>query len=176
MVAQIFEEAFQLFLSNEERNIISGVSERNLCGRFAIYLEGLKDKYGVSKYYADTEYNRKQGGKIKTIINEKMEVIVINCDVIFHSRGEVVNRDNLLAIEMKKSNRPEADKESDRKRLIAMTKAADDDIWSYDGEAHPEHVCGYELGVFIELNPESRIFNLEMYENGALSEKSDGRF
>lgn len=88
MVEQIFEEAFQQFICRERDNIISNVSERNLCGRLSIYLESAKNNYGLEKYYADTEYNRKHEGKIKTIIVDCLEIIVINCDLILHSRGE----------------------------------------------------------------------------------------
>lgn len=163
---EIFAEAFNQFLSEERPNIRNGVAERNLCGRLAIYLENAKNNAGLSAYYSDTEYNRKQNGKVKTILDDEMQVVVINCDLILHSRGEIVERDNLIAIEMKKANRPQAEKDRDRARLRAMTKTTYDDIWSYDGETHPEHVCGYELGIYIELDVSGEKYLVEEFRSG----------
>jgi hypothetical protein len=162
----IFEESFDSFLAQESANIVNGVSERNLCGRLALCLEVFKSKYGLKNYYADTEYNRKQNGKVKTVLDDDLQVIVINCDLIFHSRGEIVERDNLIAIEMKKADRPEAEKFKDRARLRAMTKASYDGVWSYDGKTHPEHVCGYELGIYVELDSNRRTFRIEEFRGG----------
>lgn len=137
-----------------------------MCSRLAIILETKKNDFNLISYYADTEYNRKQNGKIKTILNNNMEEITINCDLIFHSRGENIARDNLITIEMKKSKRPEYEKTSDRNRLKAMTKASYNDIWSNDGTTHPEYVCGYELGAFVELDKDKRNINIEYFKNG----------
>lgn len=165
-LSELFENAFSRFINNELQNILSGVSERNLCGRLSIEINGLLKKYGLSRYFVDTEYNRKQNGEIKTIINEKMEIVTINCDLILHSRGKSVQDDNLIAIEMKKSSRPEYEKVSDKNRLIAMTKSSFDGVWSNDGKAHPEHVCGYKLGVYIELDVNNRFALIEYYRKG----------
>lgn len=69
---------------------------------------------------------------------------------------------------MKKSNRPNAEKLADRKRLRTMTKASYDGVWSWEGEAHPEHVCGYLLGVYMILDINSRSSNIEYYKLGEL--------
>ncbi|MDB4920044.1 hypothetical protein [Mucilaginibacter sp.] len=69
----------------------------------------------------DNEYNRKQEGQVKTIIDDNEVVVTITCDLLIHSRGEVIDHDNLLALEMKKSTAPEADKLSDKQRLCALT-------------------------------------------------------
>ena len=95
-----------------------------------------------------------------------MEVVTINCDLILHSRGEKMGNDNLIAIEMKKSTRPEEEKLSDKLRLRALTKSSYDDIWSYDGKAHPEHVCGYQLGIYIEIDIDKRNYLVEGYIGG----------
>ncbi|WP_166333929.1 hypothetical protein [Sphingobacterium chungjuense] len=163
---KIFKESFDVFVIRERDNIFSNIAERNLCGRLAIYITEKLSKYGFTNYYADTEYNRKQGGEIKTIIDEDMEVIKIQSDLIVHTRGQIVQYDNLIAIEMKKSNRPDAEKVADRKRLRAMTKCREDDIWSYDGNTHPEHVCGYAVGIYIILNIPSETCTLEIYNRG----------
>jgi len=49
----------------------------------------------------------------------------------------------LIAFERKKTDRPNQQKETDRKRLRALTKESHNGVWSADGETLPEHVCGY---------------------------------
>ena len=93
------------------------------------------------------EYNR-NNGKIKTIKNSKEEIITINCDLIIHSRGEIIEQDNLLALEMKKSTAPKEEKLKDKERLMALTKDTFDDVWPFDGKTLPEHVCRYILGIY----------------------------
>lgn len=161
-----FNEGKTKFFQKEKQNILSGVSERNLCGRLSIYLELLLEKYELEGYYSDSEYNRKQNERVKTILDENMEVVTINCDLIVHSRGENIANDNLIAIEMKKSNRPSAEKLRDKLRLRALTKSSYDGVWSYDGKAHPEHVCGYQLGIYIEMNADDRDYLIEGFIAG----------
>lgn len=161
-----FEESVSNFFVNEKDNILTGVSERNLCGRLAHHMECLKSKYELQDYFADTEYNRKQDGKIKTIINADLKIVSITCDIILHSRGTKVKADNLIAIEMKKADRPDYEKENDKNRLKALTKETYDDIWSYDGKTLPKHVCGYILGVFIEVDEIRRVCHIKYYYKG----------
>lgn len=163
---ELFKEALSSFFKNEKENILSDVSERSLCSRLAHYLEILLSKYELQDYYADSEYNRKQEGQVKTILNDKETVVTISCDVIVHSRGENIEQDNLIAIEMKKSNRPQSEKDSDRNRLRALTKDSYDGVWSYDGKTHPEHVCGYILGFYMEIEQASRKCFFETYIKG----------
>ncbi len=165
-LTNLFDESIKIFFSKEAQNILSGVSERNWGGRLAIYITPKMEEYDIEGYYADTEFNRKQNGQVKTILNEEMEVVTIQCDLIVHSRGEIMGDDNLIAIEMKKSTRPEAEKVTDRNRLRALTKSSYDNIWSYDGTAHPEHVCGYKLGVYMIVNIAKRTCELEYYKHG----------
>jgi hypothetical protein len=148
---------------------LSGVSERNLCGGLAIVFSQKLLPHGFGKYHADLEYNRKQNGEIKTILDDKHTVVTINCDLIVHSRGESISHDNLIAIEMKKSNRSAAEKDSDRFRLRALTKGSYDGVWSNNGRAHPEHVCGYKVGLYLEVNRRARRCLLEYYHRGCLS-------
>jgi len=63
-------------------------------------------------------------------------------------------------------NRNQEDKTKDRERLRALTKASYDDIWSHDGVVFPEHVCGYCLGVYVELDRQNRQCSLEYYSAG----------
>lgn len=164
---QIFINSSEKFLNNETELILSGVSERCLCGSFMIILNRAMKRSEFSKYFTDIEYNRNFDGKIKTIINNKMEVINITCDLIVHSRGNIPDNDNLIAIEMKRSNHPEQEKNKDRNRLIALTKPTNDSMtYSVDGRVLPEHVCGYKVGVFYEINLDQRSVHIEYYRNG----------
>src|SRR3546814_18128724 len=87
---------------------------------------------GYDGYRADTEYNRKQGGQVTTILDETMHVVRITCDLILHSRGRVVERDNLIALEMKRLSHPESEKQKDRVRLTGPTKTSYADGWTAD--------------------------------------------
>ena len=69
-----------------------------------------------------------------------------------------------------------SEKDSDRERLMAMTKVTFDDIWSADGTTQPEHVCGYELGVFVELDIAAMRARTEFFERGDFTRSSESRF
>ena len=79
-----------------------------------------------------------------------------------------MRQDNLIAIEMKKSNRPKKEKNDDRRRIIALSKDRYGDVWSYDGETLPEHVCRYKLGIYYEINFSKKFILLEYYYRGNL--------
>lgn len=166
LLDRIFKESCDIFLVDDVENILNDVAERNLCGCLVIHLTDKLRENNILGYHADTEYNRKRNGEIKTILDDDMHVITIQCDLIVHSRGKNINQDNLIAIEMKKSNRPDSEKESDRKRLRALTKDSYDNIWSADGITFPEHVCGYILGIYMELDRFSRTCIFETYQKG----------
>jgi hypothetical protein len=161
-----FSKALEKFLLSESRNIESGTSERNLCARLAMHMEAEATSSNITGYYADVEYNRKQEGRVKTILDENMEEVAITCDLILHSRGESVLEDNLIAIEMKRSTHSTEATDSDRRRLRAMTKSSFDDVWSADGIANPEHVCGYRIGYLLVLNIPQRTVAVEEYAGG----------
>jgi len=170
-IRSILDQSLDQFFVREVDAILNDVNERNNCGRLAIYMDSLVHEYGLTAYFVDTEYNRKQNGEIKTILNNEAKVVTINCDLILHSRGNIVAEDNLIAVEMKKSSRPECEKLKDRDRLRALTKTSFDDIWSNDGVTQPEHVCGYILGVYIEINRDHRTCLVEYYHAGNRSEE-----
>ncbi|MEI7184930.1 hypothetical protein WCT96_16495 [Pectobacterium carotovorum] len=176
MLDDIFFKALETFFAKERSNISNGVSERNLCARLARYIESEAEEIGLNGYYADVEYNRKQNGEVKTIIDGDFKVIRISCDLILHSRGENIGRDNLIAIEMKKSERPEIEKINDINRLRAMTKKNHDDIWSFDGKTHPKHVCGYEKGHFIEIDNKGFSYNIISIFHGEIVSSKNERF
>lgn len=169
---KIFSRALENFISSESHNIANGTSERNLCARLAMFLEAEAASSNVTGYYADAEYNRKQEGRVKTILDDNMIEIPITCDLILHSRGESILEDNLIAIEMKRSTHSGEATESDRRRLRAMTKSSYDDIWSADGIAHPEDVCGYRMGYLLVLNVAQRNIVVEGYARGQFMKKA----
>lgn len=166
ILTQLFDETAEIFFVNEIQNILDDVAERNLCGRLAIHITSKLTEYKINGYYADPEYNRKQGGQVKTILDDEFHIISIQSDLIIHSRGQILERDNLIAIEMKKSTRPDSEKVSDRLRLRAMTKVSYNGVWSFDGVTHPEHVCGYIIGIYMIINLFNRNCVLEYYQNG----------
>jgi hypothetical protein len=168
-VLELFLNANNRFLERNLSLFLDQVNERAICGALSQHLNEAIHNSDFSNYYTDTEYNRNEG-KVKTIINDEYEVVSINCDLIVHSRGNIINQDNLIALEMKKSTRTDYEKEKDRKRLIALTKESYDDVWSNDGTALPEHVCGYLLGIFYEIDLTNLIIYLEFYQRGRLFE------
>jgi hypothetical protein len=168
-LSKIIEPSLGDFLKNELELIESDVAERSLCARLAMYFEKHMAAQGLTGYHADAEFNRKQEGKVKTIINGQMKVVQITCDLIVHSRGKSMKNDNLIALEMAKSNKSQADLEADRDRLIALTKTSFDGVWSNDGTTHPEHVCGYIKGLYFIIDAKKREATVESYYRGALS-------
>jgi hypothetical protein len=167
-MSKLFELANNNFLTHDSELIDSKVSERTLCGTLMLYIRDLiRDKPEYYGYFVDVEYNRNKG-KIKTIIDGDYHVIVINCDLILHSRGQHPEQDNLIAIEMKKSKRPPKEKEKDRNRLIALTKDSFDDVWSFDGKTLPEHVCRYLLGIYYEIDYNTHKILIEYYSLGKM--------
>jgi len=176
LLRAVLETSLDVFFQYEVQEVLEGVNERNNCGRLAIYIQQTAQDHGLDGYFADTEYNRKQDGKVKTILDSEMKVVAINCDLILHSRGQFVAEDNLIAVEVKKRDRPKAEKDKDRERLRALTKASYGDIWSADGSALPEHVCGYALGIFVELDRAQRICRLEYYRSGEMFEQAVRHF
>jgi hypothetical protein len=169
-VIEIFEDANHEFLVKERNLVLSGVSERALCGSLMVFIKDRIRESNFSRYYADVEFNRNDG-KIKTIRNNSEQVITITCDLIVHSRGEIIEQDNLIALEMKKSTATQEEKDKDRERLIALTKDSIDNLWSYDGTCFPEHVCRYKLGIYYEINLSKTKGKIEYYKQGALFKK-----
>ena len=164
-LVKIFERANKRFLYKNTAFILSNVAERSLYSTLAqcLYLEIRHSKY--SRYYVDVEYNR-NNGRVKTICNDDLKVVTIICDLIVHSRGEIVEKDNLIALEMKKSYRPMKEKENDKARLVALTKDSYDGVWLFDGKTLPEHVCGYDLGIYYEIDPKNYLIYIEYYVKG----------
>ncbi len=164
---EIVEKTSDIFLSQHKNFILSGVSERSWYTPIAITLTDLIKKNSINGYYVDTEYNRNFDGKLKTVYDDATLIVIpITCDIIVHSRGENINKDNLICIEMKKSNAKIKDKLTDKRRLQLLTKKSFDNVWSADGKCFPEHVCGYELGVYYEIDIKRQKAHLEYYKEG----------
>ena len=167
---KIFEDANKSFIRKNTMLFQTRVSERTLCGALMIEIHEVLKRTKFSDYFVDVEYNRNIGGTLKTLkktirgLDE--QIVTINCDLIVHSRGQNVSRDNLIALEMKKSTGRKADKDKDRNRLECLTKSPEQDVWSYGGKALPEHVCGYGLGVYYEVNFRRKIIFIEYYKEG----------
>ena len=167
---EIFEDANKSFIRKNTMLFQTRVSERTLCGALMIEIHEVLKRTKFSDYFVDVEYNRNIGGTLKTLkktirgLDE--QIVTINCDLIVHSRGQNVSRDNLIALEMKKSIGRKVDKDNDRNRLECLTKSPEQDVWSYGGKALPEHVCGYGLGVYYEVNFRRKIIFIEYYKEG----------
>lgn len=167
---EIFEEANIAFIRKNATLFEMRVSERTLCGALMIELHEVLKETRYSGYFVDVEYNRNVGGKLKTLkktirgVGE--QIVTINCDLIVHSRGQNVYRDNLIALEMKKSTGRQQDKDSDRSRLECLTKSPKQDVWSYGGRVLPEHVCGYGLGIYYEVDFKRNMILIEYYKKG----------
>jgi hypothetical protein len=58
-------------------------------------------------------------------------------------------------------------------RLRALTKVSYDNVWSNDGVAHPKYVCGYQLGLFIELNVRTGQIIVEEFERGNIVNRQE---
>ena len=166
----IFRCAMGRLVRGDKNYVLTDVSERSVCARLACYLEAVAIWSGLKGYYADVENNRKQNGEIKTIRKGVDEIINVTCDLILHSRGEIAGRDNLIAIEMKKADRCKESIENDWKRLRALTMPICQDgtrqIFSFGGVAIPEHVCEYELGVFILLDVKHKRIKIQYFLHG----------
>lgn len=170
----LFEQANKDFLAANQDLLATQVSERTLCGALMLHIYKIISKSNLfNGYFVDVEYNRNKGALktiCKTIRGMDTKIIRITCDLILHSRGQNPEQDNLIAIEMKKSSARSKNKNSDRERLMALTKDSFNDIWSYDGRSLPECVCRYVLGVYYEINFSKHDILIEYYRQGTCTD------
>lgn len=156
----LFKEALERFVSREYALVRKNAHEQAMCHRLAAYVEFSKDRHGLERYWVDTEYNR-HGDNVKKIRHAVTgEPINVVCDLLLHSRGELAN-DNLIAVEMKKADSDEVDKRRDRERLQALTTACPKGV-------EPDHVCGYELGYFLQVDTKNASLVVEEFRAGVL--------
>ncbi len=154
----LFKEALELFVNREFALVRKNVHEQAMCHRLATYVEHSKDHHGLERYCVDTEYNR-HGDNVKKIRHAVTgHPINVVCDLLLHSRGEL-KEDNLIAVEMKKADGDEADKQRDRERLQALTTACPAGV-------EPDHVCGYKLGYFLQVDTKNASLSVEEFRAG----------
>ena len=177
---EMFLTSNQALIRDDMDLLDSQVSERSLCGALMLHLNRtMLQSEDFEGYYTDVEYNRNRGNIKtikKTIRGQEEQIVHVTCDLIMHSRGRHPEQDNLIAIEMKKANRPQAEKTADKERLKALTKDTFDDIWSYDGVTLPEHVCRYVIGIYYEIDFEYKTIRLEYYKQGERVEHQSLKF
>lgn len=167
-VRQFFDAAFRDFLKAAAKDVVAGAHEQNLCGQLAQRLEKLKIEFGFGSYCVDLEYNRMLFDNVKKIFRNG-ESVEIRSDLIVHIKGTV---DNLIALEMKKADHSTEGlrrRETDRQRLMAMTT-------SCEVGGHPAHVCGYKLGLFVELDGAERAYLIEEFKDGEAQGVTPGAF
>jgi hypothetical protein len=61
------------------------------------------------------------------------------------------------------------------KRLQAMTMTPYNEVWPLDG-SHPEHVCGYAVGIFLEIDAPRRQMRLIFFKKGKLTKSKQKSF
>jgi hypothetical protein len=171
---EFFDAAFDDFLEVETPLIETGVSERSLCARLLLHLDRQRhrDRWDLEfrHYFVDADYNRMQNDYVKRMWRNG-EAVTIQCDVLVHSRTQP---DNLIAIEMKKSTEPLDDRNRDRERLTILTSQPGPlGVRVRDGV--PDYVCGYALGLYLELNEARRNFLIEEYRDGRLAREPEHR-
>lgn len=100
----IVDLAINKFNDKETYLLENNLSERCICSKFAEYLSIEIESSKFAAYQVDVEYNRGNHGvknSPKTLCDQKIVV-----DLIVHKRGynNIIGFDNLICIEMKKSN------------------------------------------------------------------------
>ncbi len=103
-VKNIVDLAINKFNDKETYLLENNLSERCICSKFAEYLSIEIESSEFAAYEVDVEYNRGNHGvenSPKTLCDQKIVV-----DLIVHKRGHnnIAGFDNLICIEMKKSN------------------------------------------------------------------------
>lgn len=132
----IFEKAKNEFLEKEKSIIKNDTNERTLTQRLAFYLElQLRKNIKYENYSVNCEYN-KDGEDIKRLkFGKNAKRKKIYPDIIIH---QVKIKDNLIAIEMKKTTSRNTEKIKDIEKLEALTDRKND--------------YHYTLGIYFELD------------------------
>ena len=167
----IFEKAKNKFLKNEKEIIEIDINERTLSARLMFHLQTLllneiyQENY--KEYSVDCEYNRINEIEYKILkVCEYIEKTKnfeevdkkVYPDIIVHKRNE---NNNLIVIEMKKTNSYIKKKENDKNRLKAMT--------------NPRKLnnFNYILGVYFEVDTTGNNNHIiEFFVNGKEYKKS----
>ena len=157
----LFYDTNKLMFLKDIENVLNDVSERSICASLKEAFSCIMKKYPfLNKYHADVEYNRGKGKAIKSYQFENEDPISMTCDLIVHSRGNVINLDNLICIEMKKIKNTWKN-EDDRKRLKALTTPG-----GCQTVGKRLVVRDYILGIFYTIDLKNKRIILELYKNG----------
>lgn len=164
----VIQRAFEKLLENDSFLLENDLHERTISHWFAVYLnDEIQDSFPKEKYNVDCEYNRdvtrKDGNAKKVLllkddINKEFQKTSSKAleyfaegsvypDIIVHKRGS--NANNLLVIEIKKSN-SRVDSNFDKHKLKAYTR-----------KDFEEDVLKYEYGVFLEIEVCSESNNIK---------------
>ena len=132
----IFEKAKNEFLEKEKAIIKNDTNERTLTQRLAFYLElQLRKNIKYENYSVDCEYNRKEEDIKRLKFGKNTDKKEIYPDIIVYQRKI---KNNLIAIEMKKTTSRNTDKIKDIEKLEALTDRKND--------------YHYTLGIYFELD------------------------
>ena len=132
----IFEKAKNEFLEKEKAIIKNDTNERTLTQRLAFYLElQLRKNIKYENYSVDCEYNRKEEDIKRLKFGKNTDKKEIYPDIIVHQRKI---KNNLIAIEMKKTTSRNTDKIKDIEKLKALTDE--------------KNCYSYILGIYFELD------------------------
>lgn len=170
-LVQIYEAAFQTFAERDFQLLDSNAHEQSWSHRIAMYMEMMARRMELDpRYQVDCEYNR-NGNGVKRI-RTGARTPSITCDIILHSRGQIEEQDNLIAIEIKKSVRPLGAKNAYRDRIVALTRGMEGvEMYEWKGSYLPLYVCGYGFGVYLEFNVNEMMLLEERYVSGALTKR-----
>ena len=132
----IFEKAKNEFLEKEKAIIKNDTNERTLTQRLAFYLElQLRKNIKYENYSVDCEYNKKEEDIKRLKFGKNTDKKEIYPDIIVYQRKI---KNNLIAIEMKKTTSRNTDKIKDIEKLEALTDRKND--------------YHYTLGIYFELD------------------------
>ena len=132
----VFQKAKNEFLEKEKTIIKNDTNERTLTQRLAFYLElQLRKNIKYENYSVDCEYNRKEKDIKRLKFGKNTDKKEIYPDIIVHQRKI---KNNLIAIEMKKTTSRNTDKIKDIEKLEALTDRKND--------------YHYTLGIYFELD------------------------
>lgn len=146
---KIVKKAILTFNEKEKYLLKNNLSERCICSKFADYLNReLKVNEKYIQYDVDVEYNRGFDGKD----NKPKKIYGKNAvvDLIVHKRGydEFYGYDNLICIEMKKTN------DSRGKQGIIDDQARLKDLAGY------EYGFCYKLGIMLVANVKKQLLEI----------------
>ena len=132
----IFEKAKNEFLEKEKTIIKNDTNERTLTQKLAFYPKlQLRKNIKYENYSVDCEYNRKEEDIKRLKFGKNTDKKEIYPDIIVHQRKI---KNNLIAIEMKKTTSRKTDKIKDIEKLEALTDRKND--------------YHYTLGIYFELD------------------------